>query len=98
VKEGKAGGLPRWDGSTSLKGGKAEGDKTYCVLGTAKGEIYFVDIEQRTHYHCKVYFHTAEITFIRAVASPYFSAASTSHCFLSMSSDRQLVLWRLSSS
>jgi hypothetical protein len=58
--------LPKWDGSSQAKTSTIQlNSATYCVLGTLKGEIYFVDIEKRTHYYTKVYFHTADITFIR---------------------------------
>lgn len=67
---------------------------TYCVLGSTKGEIYFVDIDKRSHYHTKVYFHTCDITFIRQIADSTSSSAES--FFLSMSKDKQLVVWKLS--
>lgn len=53
-----------------------------------KGEIFFVDLANRTHYYSKVYFHTAEVTFIREVKG------KGTAIFLSISADRQLVVWR----
>ena len=80
--------LPKWDGT--LKAQPQQHDRYYCLLGSTKGEIFFVDLANRTHYYSKVHFHTAEITFIREVKregeGPSF--------FLSISADRQLVLWK----
>ena len=57
--------LPKWDGT--LKAQPQQQDRYYCLLGSTKGEIFFVDLANRTHYYSKVHFHAAEITFIREV-------------------------------
>jgi WD40 repeat protein len=61
------------------------------MLGTTKGEIYFVDIESRTHYYTKVYFHTSEVVFIREISL----RGQSEVFFLSMSQDKQIVVWKV---
>ena len=36
--------LPKWDGTSQSKTNNKTTASTYCVLGTNKGEIFFVDI------------------------------------------------------
>jgi hypothetical protein len=83
--------LPKWDGTSQAKTTASDREATYCVLGSTKGEIFFVDIENRSHYYTKVYFHTTEISFIRQISSP-----SSDIFFCSMSKDKQMVVWKLS--
>lgn len=80
--------LPKWDGT--LKGQCQLQDRYYCLLGSSKGEIFFVDLTNRTHYYSKVHFHTAEITFMREVKREGGGPAF----FLSISADHQLVIWK----
>ena len=65
----------------------------YCVIGTAKGEVMFVDIAHRSHYATKVQFHTSAVQFIREVKLPN---QKTSACFASAGADKQICIWTLS--
>jgi hypothetical protein len=59
--------LPRWYLSTSQLP-LLSVPVDYCIIGTTKGEIFFVDISQRTHFTTKVHFHSKPITLIREVS------------------------------
>ena len=82
--------LPMWNLTAHQKSKPREA--TYCVLGNNKGEIFFVDIENRAELKAKVHFHSESINFIREIKNKQEGLYS----FLSMSTDRQICIWNLS--
>lgn len=56
--------LPFWEGTNHRKN-ETNNERTYCMIGTAKGEVLFVDIAYKSHYASKVQFHTDGVEFIR---------------------------------
>ena len=38
---------------------------TYCILGNNKGEIFFVDINNKMEFKTKIHFHSQPVTLIR---------------------------------
>jgi WD40 repeat protein len=83
--------LPMWNLTSYQRSKPKDEEAIYCVLGCNKGEIYFVDIADRSQYITKVHFHSEPLKMIREIKhnNPNFFS------FLSISTDRQISVWNL---
>lgn len=54
--------IPKWD--LEIKSKSIEEKLDFVILGNDRGQIYFINIKDRTHYHCRVYFHSDTVASV----------------------------------